>query len=121
MGLLDLLDWVHAGVCDNRRNGLDVNEIPSPSWNCSLTLSARAPTSGGQYHWVSEYAPRSSQRFISYITGMTPFVQKYVALSDTSRLDLCPWMADRSRISCIPGGNNDSRPLGAEQPELRVP
>ncbi|EAU39378.1 conserved hypothetical protein [Aspergillus terreus NIH2624] len=28
-----------------------------------------APTSGGQYHWVSEFAPRSCQRFLSYITG----------------------------------------------------
>ena len=25
-----------------------------------------APTSGGQYHWVSEFAPESSQRFLSY-------------------------------------------------------
>jgi hypothetical protein len=29
----------------------------------------RAPTSGGQYHWVSEFAPASSQKFLSYITG----------------------------------------------------
>lgn len=29
----------------------------------------RAPTSGGQYHWVSEFAPRSCQKFISYIVG----------------------------------------------------
>lgn len=29
----------------------------------------RAPTSGGQYHWVSEFAPPSKQRFLSYLTG----------------------------------------------------
>ena len=29
----------------------------------------RAPTSGGQYHWVSEFAPRSCQKFLSYMTG----------------------------------------------------
>jgi choline transport protein len=29
----------------------------------------RAPTAGGQYHWVSEFAPRSIQRFLSYIVG----------------------------------------------------
>lgn len=28
-----------------------------------------APTSGGQYHWVSEFAPEGSQRFVSYIVG----------------------------------------------------
>lgn len=30
----------------------------------------RAPTAGGQYHWVSEFAPRKYQKFLSYITGM---------------------------------------------------
>lgn len=29
----------------------------------------RAPTSGGQYHWVSMLAPRSCQKFLSYLTG----------------------------------------------------
>lgn len=28
-----------------------------------------APTSGGQYHWVSMLAPASSQKFLGYITG----------------------------------------------------
>jgi hypothetical protein len=31
--------------------------------------AARAPTSGGQYHWVSEFSPRSCQKFLSYVTG----------------------------------------------------
>lgn len=29
----------------------------------------RAPTAGGQYHWVSEFSPRKSQRILSYIVG----------------------------------------------------
>lgn len=29
----------------------------------------RAPTSGGQYHWVSEFAPASAQKFLSYLVG----------------------------------------------------
>lgn len=33
-----------------------------------LTVS-RAPTSGGQYHWVSEFAPRRYQKFVSYVMG----------------------------------------------------
>ncbi|KAL3703931.1 hypothetical protein TMatcc_009621 [Talaromyces marneffei ATCC 18224] len=31
--------------------------------------TSRAPTSGGQYHWVSEFAPKSCQKFLSYVTG----------------------------------------------------
>jgi choline transport protein len=34
-----------------------------------LTYFLRAPTAGGQYHWVSEFAPRSTQRFTSYLVG----------------------------------------------------
>jgi len=30
----------------------------------------RAPTSGGQYHWVSMLAPKSSQKLLSYISGV---------------------------------------------------
>lgn len=32
-------------------------------------LASMAPTSGGQYHWVSMLAPPSSRNFLSYITG----------------------------------------------------
>ncbi|KAN0096808.1 amino acid permease [Hyaloscypha variabilis] len=32
-------------------------------------MASMAPTSGGQYHWVSEFAPRRFQRFMSYMTG----------------------------------------------------
>ncbi|GAQ08164.1 hypothetical protein ALT_5485 [Aspergillus lentulus] len=32
-------------------------------------MASMAPTSGGQYHWVSEFAPRRGQKFLSYITG----------------------------------------------------
>lgn len=35
----------------------------------ALFDDSRAPTSGGQYHWVSEFAPRRAQKFLSYITG----------------------------------------------------
>ncbi|KAK4580113.1 hypothetical protein LTR86_000316 [Recurvomyces mirabilis] len=41
---------------------------------CFSTLSmaemaSMAPTAGGQYHWVSEFAPREHERFLSYLTG----------------------------------------------------
>jgi amino acid transporter len=34
-------------------------------------MASMAPTSGGQYHWVSEFAPKSMQRYLSYIVGWT--------------------------------------------------
>ena len=27
-------------------------------------------TSGGQYHWVSEFAPPGVQKFLSFLTGL---------------------------------------------------
>lgn len=33
-------------------------------------MASMAPTSGGQYHWVSEFAPPSAQKFLSYVTGI---------------------------------------------------
>lgn len=32
-------------------------------------MASMAPTSGGQYHWVSEFAPRKYQRPLSYFIG----------------------------------------------------
>ncbi|KAK7045424.1 polyamine transporter tpo5 [Paramarasmius palmivorus] len=32
-------------------------------------LESMAPTSGGQYHWVSEFAPAQYQKFLSYSAG----------------------------------------------------
>ncbi|KAI5362443.1 Putative amino acid/polyamine transporter I [Septoria linicola] len=32
-------------------------------------MASMAPTSGGQYHWVSEFAPEQYQKFLSYTTG----------------------------------------------------
>ncbi len=32
-------------------------------------MASMAPTAGGQYHWVSEFAPRGGQKFLSYIAG----------------------------------------------------
>ncbi|KAH8821459.1 GABA permease [Xylogone sp. PMI_703] len=32
-------------------------------------MASMAPTSGGQYHWVSEFAPPKYQKLLSYVTG----------------------------------------------------
>ncbi|KAK5719722.1 hypothetical protein LTR17_015173 [Elasticomyces elasticus] len=34
-------------------------------------MASIAPIAGAQYHWVSEFAPESCQRILSYITGWT--------------------------------------------------
>nr|AUW31164.1 putative GABA permease [Cladonia uncialis subsp. uncialis] len=36
-------------------------------------MASMAPTSGGQYHWVSEFAPKNGQKFLSFITGWLCF------------------------------------------------
>lgn len=42
-------------------------------------MSSMAPTSGGQYHWVSEFSSPRYQKFLSYITGTVPRLPpKYV-------------------------------------------
>ncbi|KAL8650363.1 MAG: hypothetical protein Q9210_003868, partial [Variospora velana] len=32
-------------------------------------MASMAPTAGGQYHWVSEFAPPKHQKFLSYLVG----------------------------------------------------
>lgn len=64
-------------------------------------MASMAPTAGGQYHWVSEFAPRKHQRLLSYLSGwlstiswqsivaldcflVGTLVQSLVAINDTS-------------------------------------
>lgn len=46
----------------------------TPHWfTCGLavlTALFRSPASGGEFQWVSEFAPAGQQRFLSYTTGM---------------------------------------------------
>ena len=35
-------------------------------------MASMAPTAGGQYHWVSEFAPEKYQKILSYLSGQ-PF------------------------------------------------
>lgn len=45
-------------------------------------MASMAPTAGGQYHWVSEFAPRKYQRILSYLSGWLSTIswQSIVAL-----------------------------------------
>jgi choline transport protein len=54
-GLLWTLVWSMVGM------GLIIASLAE--------MSSMAPTSGGQYHWVSEFAPAKYQKFLSYTSG----------------------------------------------------
>ena len=41
----------------------------APVWLSMAEMASMAPIAGAQYHWVSEFAPESCQRFLSYMTG----------------------------------------------------
>ena len=45
-----------------------------------------APTSGGQYHWVSEFAPRYCQRYLSYVAGWLGALGWQAGVASTSFL-----------------------------------
>ncbi|KKA18756.1 Amino acid transporter [Rasamsonia emersonii CBS 393.64] len=49
-------------------------------------LASMAPTSGGQYHWVSMLAPSSAYKFLSYITGWATVAGWQASLSSASYL-----------------------------------
>jgi choline transport protein len=40
-----------------------------PVYISMAEMASMAPIAGAQYHWVSEFAPESCQRVLSYITG----------------------------------------------------
>ncbi|KAH7380206.1 amino acid/polyamine transporter I [Phaeosphaeria sp. MPI-PUGE-AT-0046c] len=47
-------------------------------------MASMAPTSGGQYHWVSEIAPRKHQKFLSYIVGWMCVIGWQAAMATTA-------------------------------------
>ncbi|KAK6824888.1 hypothetical protein PG987_012382 [Apiospora arundinis] len=51
---------------------------------CYLDMTSMAPTSGGQYHWVSEFAPPQHQKFLSYMVGWLSALGWQTALVVTS-------------------------------------
>jgi len=56
-----------------------------------------APISGGQYHWVSEFAPPKYQKFLSYISGKIRLNDRLHLPSQNSKLTIClGWMSTLS-------------------------
>lgn len=65
------------GLCRNMggqritgRNGIHVRHLSTHSSELTCLNGLRAPTNGGVYHWVSEFAPARYQKYLSYVTGM---------------------------------------------------
>lgn len=57
-------------------------------------MASMAPTSGGQYHWVSEFAPYNLQKFLSFIIGELGDPRPTVYADHKCRMVLRSWMAD---------------------------
>lgn len=62
------------GLVNGGRAGLIYNVIWNfvgfgPVYLSMAEMASIAPIAGAQYHWVSEFAPESCQRILSYITG----------------------------------------------------
>ncbi|KAK5658294.1 hypothetical protein OQA88_2269 [Cercophora sp. LCS_1] len=49
-------------------------------------MASISPTSGGQYHWVSEFSSPQTQRFLSYITGWVSVLGWQVGLASVAFL-----------------------------------
>ena len=61
------MDWNDCNLYYDGGNGIDVGSL-TQVFDLLLTHQ-RAPTAGGQYHWVAMLAPPSCRKFLSYITG----------------------------------------------------
>lgn len=68
MDLCVELHWIWVHHCLFGGDGLNVRYLLFIHTITAANMP-RAPTSGGQYHWVSEFASPRYQKFLSYVTG----------------------------------------------------
>ncbi|CAK1363246.1 unnamed protein product [Cercospora beticola] len=81
-GFAAVLMMTWASVLSSASYTLPNGGLPAMIWIYIVTLfgfgcailtmaemSSMAPTSGGQYHWVSEFAPPGFQKLLSYLVG----------------------------------------------------
>ena len=62
------------GLTNGGRSGLLYSTLWSfigfgPVYFSMAEMASMAPIAGAQYHWVSEFAPESCQRILSYLVG----------------------------------------------------
>jgi choline transport protein len=60
-------------------------------------MLSRAPTSGGQYHWVSEFTPARYQKFLSYAAGR--ICTHHLTL--TQLIHLSGWMSSLGWLASV--------------------
>jgi choline transport protein len=65
---------ITPGLTDGGRPGLVYSVIWNfigfgPIYLSMAEMASMAPIAGAQYHWVSEFAPESLQKILSYFTG----------------------------------------------------
>jgi len=79
-------------------------------------MASMAPTAGGQYHWVSEFAPQSAQKFLSFLVGMANARKQlsFAQLIKIHRLALLHGMAVRHCSHRVFARDNHSRIIGPE-------
>jgi hypothetical protein len=83
-------------------------------------MASMAPTSGGQYHWVSEFAPKKLQKVLSYIVGMFIFTNSFseYELILIIRLALRPGLASRHSWPIFHSSLTSTRPYSPQQERL---
>ena len=84
-------------------------------------MASMAPISGGQYHWVSEFAPPKYQKFLSYFTGRLHSPESNLSpCADTEyRMDVDSCMASWCCLRILPDRHDHPRPDRVEQSGLR--
>lgn len=67
-------------------------------------MSSMAPSSGGQYHWVSEFAPLRAQKYLSYFSGWLSALgwQAFIAVAAYQGGELILVLASVSNPSYTP-------------------
>ncbi|KAK5123914.1 hypothetical protein LTR85_002111 [Meristemomyces frigidus] len=96
----------------NRLNGRDGINVETPEItikSLNILTMCRAPTSAGQYHWVSEFAPPSSQKFLSYISGWLS------ALGWQSNVAVTAYVTADLILACVSLKNPDYVPTTWQQ------
>ena len=82
----------------------------------------RAPTAGGQYHWVFMLAPKPAKKFLSYITGARKVFSLYPKKStDWERLAHCPRVAVSGRIRWLSLWFTNTRSPHPQLPAICAP
>jgi hypothetical protein len=109
----------------NRRDGQHGTDCVRPTLKILACLHdsrdrSLTPSRGGQYHWVSEFAPRKHQQFLSYMTGwLSVWLTHILNRKTTTDYILGPRLANGSCQHGIQCSSCCARYDRAERPRLR--